>query len=139
MGRNYKMIFNCVFIEDIKCALDAVNYTNENDNEKLRSAIRDLSTKVPDEKKLFLRNADDQFLKICYTVVGASDNQLEIIKQKAMRYLHDEYRIEEQAAHDLAAMVVTAFAEYGNMEGKTSAQNILQETLVEEKDRFPKQ
>lgn len=94
-------------------ALEAIDYRKNENNNSLRSAIQDLANKYQDEKKFFIRNADDRFLGICRTAMTGRTEQMENIISQAAGYVKDEYWIDEKFAREITNATVSAFYFYG--------------------------
>ena len=100
------------FTRIIYKALVEIDYVGSEDNNRLRGAIDDFANDFPKEKKLFMRNADDQFLRICSNSAIQDEQQRELIKAEASQYIQDEYQLAPDYADSLAEDCVDAFARH---------------------------
>lgn len=102
------------FSEKIYDSLVATNYSGETDNKKLQAAIIDLAKDYPNEIKLYMRTADDTFIKICSSVMDDNAGDSILVERKAARYLTAEYFTDSAAALDMAVALTNAFLAYKN-------------------------
>ena len=78
---------NREFTDILVQALNCVKYSDEKDDERMKSAIQDLAGSFPKEKKFMMRNADDQFLRICRRITKSPDQYESIRKICKMSFM----------------------------------------------------
>ncbi len=103
------------FAEIIYKSLEAINYSSESDNDKLRAAVLDFSISYPDEGKFFFSAADDVFIRICNNVNFKKPEQMAAIIQYASNYLQNGiYRTSPKYSNYIANQVVKGFLIYSS-------------------------
>lgn len=94
-------------------ALVSVEYSGQTDNKRLLSAIQDLATGYPLERKAFLNVVDSAVLQMCSGAMKDSGKQRAAVKTRISKYLQQEYWIAEDSAKAIANTLVDAFVLYG--------------------------
>ncbi len=98
------------FSQVITDALNAIQYTGPEDNERLRAAVQDLTPAGMIERDFFMRNADDYFLQICNGGKDCNADQIDTMKRLASDYLKKKYWMDEKKAQSISEAVIMAFA-----------------------------
>ena len=102
------------FSQVITDALNAIQYTGPEDNERLRAAVQDLTPAGMIERNFFMRNADDYFLQICNGSKDCNADQIDTMKRLASDYLKNKYWMDEKKAQSVSEAVIMAFAVFNN-------------------------
>ncbi len=110
------------FASDLYDCLRLSGYLDRKDMKMLHALLTDRAETFPDDKKSFLRYADDRFLAICSEAAYKNRSGLEEIRSKASYYLQHEYMLSGEWSDRLAESTVQAFALFE--QNQSSAANV---------------
>lgn len=97
-------------------ALVSVEYSGEADNKRLLSAIQDLATDHPKEKKALQNVVDKAVLQMGSEAITCGVKQRPLLKTKVSDYLQQEYQIDEDYAKDVSKVLAEAFVFCGRQQ-----------------------